>query len=214
MAEKKGKPKSGRAPRANAALSPLKQAFVEEYPKDLNATKAAMRAGYSVHTAHVKAAYLMGDPAVQAAIQRKLEERAKRCEISSDRVLQEIAHIAFADIGDIISVDDHGKVTVRNLEKVSPEARRAIAEIRQTSTEVGNGEESVAEDVKLAIKMNPKVQALKLLVDHLGLNAPVKQEIVVEERSAKEELREKIDGLRKKLRPDEPGGAAGTGSGG
>lgn len=214
MAATKRKTVIGRAPRANAAISPMKQAFIEEYPKDLNATKAAMRAGYSVHTAHVKAAQLMGEPIIQAAIQRKLEERAKRCEISSDRVLQEIAYIAFADIGDVISVDDHGKVTIKNLEKVSPEARRAIAEIKQTSTEIPAEDGPVTEDVKLAIKMNPKVQALKLLVDHLGLNAPVKQEIVVEERSAKEEIREKIDGLRKKLRPDEPGGAAGAGSGG
>ena len=79
------------------ALNAKKNRFVEEYPVDLNATQAAIRAGYSKKTAYSIGQRLLKDVEVQAAIQEAMQKRSKRVEITQDRVLQEYARIAFFD---------------------------------------------------------------------------------------------------------------------
>lgn len=195
MAVGKQKRKS-RQPRLDDKLSPLKQRFVEEYLIDCNATQAAIRAGYSERTARSKGSALLTEPAVQAAISAAMAARSRKVGITAERVLEEIALVAFADIGEVIRVDEHGMVYVRQLENLRPEARRAISEIKQTSTEHWDQEEErTVEKIQLGVKLNPKVNALKLLVDHLGLNAPVKHDHSVEMKSARERLAARLDEL-------------------
>lgn len=79
-------------------LTPKQKRFVEEYLIDLNATQAAIRAGYSAKTAMEQGCQQLQKPKVQEAIQAAMNARSKRTEITADRVLQEIAHIAFDDI--------------------------------------------------------------------------------------------------------------------
>lgn len=86
-----------------AVMTPQKQRFVEEYLIDLNETQAAIRAGYSAKTAYSQGNRLMKDVEVETAINEAMEERSKRTEITADRVLQELAHIAFDDIKNYLS---------------------------------------------------------------------------------------------------------------
>lgn len=81
-----------------AKLTPKQKRFVEEYLTDLNATQAAIRAGYSAKRASEMGYQLLQKTTVQLAIQAAMDDRSKRTEITADRVLQEIAHIAFDDI--------------------------------------------------------------------------------------------------------------------
>lgn len=72
-------------------LTPKQSAFVQEYLIDLNATQAAIRAGYSERTANEQASRLMKNPAVKAAIEAAQEARAERTEITQDYVITNLA---------------------------------------------------------------------------------------------------------------------------
>ena len=75
-------------------LTPKQRAFVNEYVKDLNATQAAIRAGYSEKTARFVAAENLSKPNIQKAIQEARDAREKRSMITVEWVLAQIASIA------------------------------------------------------------------------------------------------------------------------
>lgn len=81
-------------------MTPKQAAFVQEYMTDLNATQAAIRAGYSVKTAGSFGHDLLKKPEIQAAIAEAQASRAARTEITADRVLDGFAAIAFSDDGE------------------------------------------------------------------------------------------------------------------
>lgn len=68
--------------------------FVKEYMKDLNATQAAIRAGYSEDTAGVIGYENLKKPYIQEAIQKEAEERAKKVEIDAEYVLGNLKKVA------------------------------------------------------------------------------------------------------------------------
>ncbi|GAA0382572.1 terminase small subunit [Paenibacillus motobuensis] len=84
------------------ALTAKQQLFVKEYLVDLNAKQAAIRAGYSPKTAEQQASRLLSNVKVQKAIQKAMDERAAKVEISAEQVLQRWKDIAFADPNEII----------------------------------------------------------------------------------------------------------------
>lgn len=75
---------------AETKLTPKQQLFVDEYLTDLNATQAAIRAGYSKKTANEQGARLLANVKVWAAIQERMNERSERTQIDSDFVIQGI----------------------------------------------------------------------------------------------------------------------------
>lgn len=117
-------------------LTEKQRRFVEEYLIDLNATQAYLRAGYSAkneNVAGVEAHKLLRNPKIDKAIQEAMDERSKRTEITADRVLKELAHIAFDDIknylefypdedskyGVRIDIKDSREIDTRNIAEVS-----------------------------------------------------------------------------------------------
>jgi phage terminase small subunit len=79
------------------ALTAKQARFVAEYLVDLNATQAAIRAGYSARTANEQAARLLANVSVAAAVAEAQAARGKRTEVTQDRVALELARIAFGD---------------------------------------------------------------------------------------------------------------------
>lgn len=71
-------------------LNNRQKAFISEYLKDKNATQAAIRAGYSKHTARFQGCELLTHPNISLVIQQKQAEIAKRCEITVEKVLNDI----------------------------------------------------------------------------------------------------------------------------
>jgi phage terminase small subunit len=71
-------------------LAPKQECFVEEYLIDLNATQAAMRAGYSAKTAHIIGPENLGKPEISAAVSKAQTERSARTNITQDYVLESI----------------------------------------------------------------------------------------------------------------------------
>lgn len=85
-----------------AKLTAKQQTFVEEYLIDLNATQAAIRAGYSAKNADKIGSELLGKTRVAEAVSMAMAERSRRTGINQDRVLQELARIGFAKITDVV----------------------------------------------------------------------------------------------------------------
>lgn len=79
-------------------LTAKQERFCREYIIDLNATQAAIRAGYSKKTANRIASENLSKLDIQKKIQELQQERAERTEITQDKVLKELAGIGFAPI--------------------------------------------------------------------------------------------------------------------
>ncbi|MDQ7830712.1 MAG: terminase small subunit [Desulfovibrionaceae bacterium] len=142
-----------------AALTGLQERFVQEYLVDLNATRAAERAGYSPRTAPSTGARLKNLPHVKARIEAAMAERTARTRIRQDRVVMELARLAFSDIREFADWDEGG-VRIRDSGGMGPEQSACIAEIVETPGKEGR---------KLRVKLHGKTRALEVLCRHLGL---------------------------------------------
>lgn len=149
-------------------MTPRQAQFVREYLLDLNATQAAIRAGYSPRTANEQGARLLADVSVAEAIKAAMDERAKRTGITTDRVLQEVAKLAFLDIAGAFSADG----TMKPLHEIDPDVRAALAGLEVAEI---TGDEGQVVGRLRKIKLADKTANLTLLMRHLGmLNDKVK----------------------------------------
>lgn len=150
------------------ALTEKQKRFIDEYLIDLNATQAAIRAGYSEKTANEQAARLLVNVSIQQMIQNRMKDREERTEITQDMVVKELAAIAFSNGSEYSKIvtkhitDETGKeveypdVELKNTDDLTTEQKKAIASIKQTK-------------YGIAVETCDKVKALELLGKHLGM---------------------------------------------
>lgn len=142
-----------------AKLTAKQKRFVEEYLIDLNATQAVIRAGYKVDNARQTATENLAKPYIAEAIEKALAERSRRTGINQDRVVQELAKIAFVNIADVVNTDC----------EILPDADEAdlaaIESVKVKTIPTKSGEIGVEREVKLSSKL----KALELLGKHLGM---------------------------------------------
>lgn len=136
-------------------LTPKQKRFVDEYLIDLNATQAAIRAGYSPKTAQEQSSRLLSKVMIQAEIQEGRDRLQSKLEITQEKVLQELAAIAFANGADFAKVEDNDTVKMIPTDKLSSEKLPAIAGIK-------------ANQYGVEVKLHDKVKALELLGKYLG----------------------------------------------
>lgn len=129
--------------------------FAEEYLIDLNATQAAIRAGYSPDTAGSIGSENLKKPEIRAHIDKAMAERSKRTGVNQDRVLLELAKLAFVNAKDVI---DFSKGKVK--EDAAAEDLACIQSVKIKPTEFGEERE---------IKLFDKKGALVDLGKHLGM---------------------------------------------
>ena len=144
-----------------AKLTPKQELFIKEYLVDLNATQAAIRATYSPKTARQIATEMLSKPYIQDAIQAAMDNRSKKTEITADRVLKEIARLAFLDIRE--AFNENGQLLP--ITEMPENVARAIAGLEYES--IGKGEESIGRTAK--IRLIDKKGSLELLGKHLKL---------------------------------------------
>lgn len=159
------------------ALTAKQQRFVDEYLLDLNATQAAIRAGYSPKTADQQASRLLTNVKVRQYLAERQGERAERTAITQDMVLRELAKIGFSDIRKVVRwgetmvrvvdgeeecADDlvpyHGLALIDSSE-VDDDIAGAIAEVSQSRD-------------GLKVKLHDKKGALVDIGRHLGMFSP------------------------------------------
>lgn len=140
---------------AKKNLTPKQARFVEEYLVDLNASAAARRAGYSESTANRIGPENLSKPVIKSRIDAALDQRSSRTEVTADKVVRELARIAFADVREVAEVRD-GSVRVKDTDEWSDDAALAVSEVKETKR-------------GRSVKMHSKLDALKKLGEHLGL---------------------------------------------
>ena len=149
-------------------LTPKQAEFVRQYLVDLNATAAAIRAGYSERTAKSQGQRLLTNVDVSAALAAAKAEREQRTEITQDRVVSELAKIAFADPRELMEWGPEG-VKLKDSAELTEEQAASVAEVSETTTKDGGS---------LRLKKHDKVKALELLGRPLGMfTDKVKSEI-------------------------------------
>lgn len=143
-----------------ANLTPKQQRFVEEYLIDLNATQAAIRAGYSEKTAAVIGAENLIKPNIQKAIEEAQNKRSEQTQIDAAYVLKRLVEIDQMDVLDIM--DDNGNVKpIKDWPKIW---RQYISNIETISMDDGEG-------WLKKIKWPDKVKNLELLGKHVSVGA-------------------------------------------
>ena len=146
-------------PRIANGLSPKQQRFVEEYLIDLNATQAAIRAGYSAHTAQRIGSENLSKPLIQDALAARQVALADANAVTPARVIDELAHVGFASMADYMRWGSDG-VRLRDCATLTPAQCRVVAEISETTTEHGG---------TIRLKLHNKLTALEKLGERLGL---------------------------------------------
>lgn len=130
--------------------------FCEEYLIDLNATQAAIRAGYSCETAYSIGQENLNKPEIRANIDQAMAERSKRTGVNSDRVVRELAKIAFVNAVDVINADN---ATLKA--DAAPEDLAAIQSVKVKTF----GDDGMEREIRMA----DKLKALELLGRHMGM---------------------------------------------
>lgn len=133
--------------------------FCEEYLIDLNATQAAIRAGYSVDSAGAIGAENLKKPQIHARIGKAMAERSKRTGINADVVVRELARVGRLNIGEVVNLGD---ATVKD--DAVEDDLAAISSVKVKTTVSENGT-----TVEREVKFHDKNKALELLMKHLGM---------------------------------------------
>ena len=143
-----------------AKMTEKQKRFVEEYLIDLNATQAAIRAGYkrSEYT-DTNANKLLENTSVAEAIEKAMAERSKRTGINQDRVVEELAKLAFVNAADVIDVN-----TATVLKDARPEDLACIQSVKVKKTTKGKNTIEERE-----IRFYDKKDSLVQLGKHLGM---------------------------------------------
>lgn len=160
-------------------LTAKQEMFCKEYLIDLNATQAAIRAGYSEKQAAVIGHENLRKPNISATIQQAMDARASRIEITADKVLQEIAKLAFSNMQDFYNPNG-------SLKEICELPRDVAAAM--LSSKINLTESCAVQEIKL----HDKKGSLELLGKHLMLfsdksagddetPAPTRVEIIVQD---------------------------------
>jgi len=184
-----------------AKLTAKQQAFVSEYLVDLNATQAAIRAGYSVKRASELGYQLLQKTTVSEAIDKAMEERSKRTCITADQVLNELAMIAFANGTDFAQVIDepiiHNGQYIRDPD-TGQLRKQEVVKVIPTDQLTEDKKKAISgiKEGKYGVEVSTcdKVKALELLGRHLGM---FKDKV---ELSGLNEEKSKLDSLITQLR--------------
>jgi phage terminase small subunit len=148
-------------------LTKKQKMFVAEYLVDLNATQAAIRAGYSEKNAGKIGPELLGKTRISEAIQEQMDARENRTLITADKVLEELAKIGFSNLADYIQVQRDGTAYV-DLSELTREQAAAVQEITVDEYAEGSGED-VRLVKKVKLKLIDKIRALELIGKHLAM---------------------------------------------
>lgn len=142
-----------------AKLTKKQKMFCDEYLIDLNATQAAIRAGYSSESAKEIGSENLTKPNIRAYIDKEIAERSKRTGINQDRVIRELARIAFIKADDVININ-----TANVKENANQDDLAVIQSVKVKTVPTKNGK-----GIEREIKLADKLKALELLGKHLGM---------------------------------------------
>jgi len=148
-------------------LTGKQRRFVDEYLIDLNATRAAIAAGYKEKTAPAMGAENLKKPYLAAEIARAMDERSSRTKITQDRILLELAKIGFSDLRKAMS-DGGGLLPPCEWDDETAGAISSLEVVTTRSSDTDENGNAIPEHVH-KIKTWDKLAALEKLGKHLGM---------------------------------------------
>lgn len=152
---------------AYASLTRMQQDFVEYYLVSLNATEAAIKAGFSEKTARAQASKLLTKVNIKAVIEERRKIKMEEIHLEQDKVLAEVAAILFARLDEVIFWSSDA-VSFKELEDIPMHARKAIKKITvRTVTRTNDGGES--SETTRTVEMHDKVRAAEFMGKYFGL---------------------------------------------
>lgn len=140
-------------------LNPKQERFCEEYLVDLNATQAAIRAGYGKSNAGKQGYKLLQDENVRAYIDKLRADVRAALNLQATDAVRELAKVAFCNIKDLLNEDS----SLKSIDELDRHTAAAVAGVRQTERIIDGVRTIVTE-----IRLNDKVNALHLLMKHMG----------------------------------------------
>ena len=140
-------------------LTDKQEMFCKEYLIDLNATQAAIRAGYSKKTAHSIGNENLIKPEIEARIAELKESRANRIEMDSDGVLKELKNWVEGDYTDLMML------TAKQIKELPSEVRRLITGFKRTTRRIPGTDE---EEIQIEVKFIDKQKAMEMVARHIG----------------------------------------------
>lgn len=146
--------------------------FCDEYLIDCNGRRAAMAAGYSKKSADQMCYHLLKRPLIREYLRKGIQKNTKRNNISADKVLQEIAKVAFASLGAFMSIDEGGNIQFKLRNNKTLDAKDdplgVLSQFEQETYVDGRGE-NVQLVKRTKIKLLDKMKALDMLGRYLML---------------------------------------------
>lgn len=150
-----------------AGLTDKQACFVQEYLIDLNATQAAIRAGYSQGTARCIGSENLGKPEIAQAIAVAQEERARRTHVTQDMIIRELARIGFSDLRKMMT-DTGALIDPRDWDDDTAAAVSSLEIVTKPTRECDEDGEKLVSYIH-KIKTWDKNSALDKLAKHLGM---------------------------------------------
>lgn len=165
-------------------LTKKQKLFVDEYLIDLNATQAAIRAGYKEKTAYSMGWQNLKKLEVQQSIEKAMQKREDRTEITQDRVLRELEKIGFSDLRG--AFNENGSLKMPK--DWSDEAAAAISSIEVITKNLGEGEVEYVHKIKLWDKKGGLEligKHLKMFTDKVEATLDQREPFIIEKENAK-----------------------------
>jgi phage terminase small subunit len=145
-------------------LTAKQERFCEEYLIDLNASQAAIRAGYSPKTAGQIGEQNLKKLEIQTRITELKQGRSERTNIQAEIVLSELAKIGFSNIQDYIEEGN----SIKDLSQIPREMAASVKSIKQVVTEWGSGDHAGTK-TSVTFELYDKLGALEKIGRHLGI---------------------------------------------
>ena len=146
-------------------LTDKMERFCKEYLVDHNATQAAIRAGYSKNTADKIGSENLRKPEIMKRLAQLTKPITKKLELTAEKVLTEISHLAFSNIKPFI--DEEGNIVPIHELKDSDAAAISSLDVDEITSGMGKAKVSIGTSKKM--KFHNKLKALELLGSHLSL---------------------------------------------
>ena len=156
-------------PKTSDGLTNRQALFVEEYIKDWNGTQAAIRAGYSPHTAQEQSSRLLSNAIISSRVREAHEAARNRIKVEQDDVLKELLLVLKSNVSDF-RIDANNNLSVK--EGVSPDVMKAVSSIKRRTRRYVEGKGPDAQPVEIEemeYRLWDKTRAIEMGMKHLGL---------------------------------------------
>lgn len=184
-------------------LRPQQALFVQEYLKDLNATQAAIRAGYSRKTAQEQGSRLLSNVMVAKAIEEANANRLERVSYNADTLLADLLEQHKADLADLFAPDGSMK-PIHDWPKVWRQGLVSGIEVEEIFEGEGEGEDKTKAGQVHKLRLSDRVKRLELIGKHIGVGA-FKEKVEHNLSDPLMDLMKEITG--QSIRPKQDGGA-------